>query len=86
MTGEHVKDKRCPVCGGTLESGTTTIPYVFKDESVVVIKHVPAEICGDCHEAFTSSAVTDQIVSMVQQLKNLHSEVSVISYTEYEPV
>ena len=86
MTGEHVNHKHCPVCGGALEAGETTIPYVFRDESVVVIKNVPAEICGDCREAFTSGKVTDQIVLMVQQLKNLHSEVSVISYTEYEPV
>jgi YgiT-type zinc finger domain-containing protein len=85
MTGEHANGKRCPVCGGTLEPGEATIPYVLRDQSVVVIKNVPAEICGDCHEAFTSGRVTDQIVSMVQQLKNLHSEVSVISYSEYEP-
>ena len=86
MIGEHASRKHCPVCGGTLEQGETTIPYVLKDNSVVVIKNVPAEICGDCHEAFTSGKVTDQIVLMVQQLKNLHSEVSVLSYAEYEAV
>jgi YgiT-type zinc finger domain-containing protein len=86
MTGEHVNRKRCPVCGGSLEAGETTIPYVLRDASVVVIKNVPAEICGDCREAFTSGRVTDQIVLMVQQLKKLHSEVSVISYAEYQPV
>jgi len=50
----------------------------------VVVKNVPAEICGDCHETFTSGKVTDQLVVMVQQLKQLHSEVSVISFREYE--
>jgi YgiT-type zinc finger domain-containing protein len=85
MTGEPVNGNRCPVCGGTLAPGEATIPYVLKDGSVVVIKHVPAHICGDCREAFTSGNVTDQIVAMVQQLKNLHSEVSVLSYSEYEP-
>jgi YgiT-type zinc finger domain-containing protein len=84
MVGVPEKDKRCPVCGGTLVRGEATIPYVLKDDTVVVVKHVPAEICGDCHEPFTSGKVTEQIVMMVQQLKELHSEVSVISYREYE--
>jgi YgiT-type zinc finger domain-containing protein len=86
MTGEHVSGRRCPVCGGTLEPGEATIPYVLSDQSVVIIKNVPAEICGDCREAFTSGKVTDQIVSRVRQLRTLHSEVSVISYSEYEAV
>ena len=84
MTGEPEKNKRCPVCGGSLESGDATIPYVLRDNSVVVVKNVPAEICADCREAFTSGHVTDQLVAMVRQLKELHSEVSVISYREYE--
>lgn len=44
---------------------------------------VGAEICGDCSEAFTVGEVTDHLVAMVRQLKELHSEVSVISYREY---
>ena len=84
MIGEVVKPKRCPVCGGLLEKGEATIPYVLKDDTVIVVKHVPAEICRDCHESFTSGKVTDQIVTMLQQLKELHSEVSVVSYREVE--
>jgi YgiT-type zinc finger domain-containing protein len=66
-------------------TGEATIPYVMKDGSVVVIKNVPAEICGDCREPFTSGKVTDHLVMLVEQLKELHSEVSVISYREVEP-
>ncbi len=86
MTGEPVSDKRCPVCGGALELGEATIPYVLKGDTVVVVKHVPAEICGDCHETFTPGKVTDDLVVMLQQLKELRSEVSVVSYREYELV
>jgi YgiT-type zinc finger domain-containing protein len=78
MTGVPVNNKRCPVCGGVLEEGKATIPYVLKDDTVVVVKHVPAEICADCHETFTAGKV------MLQQLKDLHSEVSVVSFREYE--
>ncbi len=83
MIGERASSK-CPVCGGMVHSGETTIPYVLEDGIVVVIKRVPAEICSDCREAFTTGAVTDQIVHILQQLKHLGSEVSVVSYAEYQ--
>ena len=70
MTGKPVNDKRCPVCGGALAQGEATIPYVLKDNTVLVVKNVPAEICGDGRDAFTAGKVTDQLVAMVQQLKN----------------
>jgi hypothetical protein len=62
----------------------TAIPYVLKDNTVVVVKNVPAEICGDCREAFTTGQMTDQLIALVQQLKELRREVSVVSYREYE--
>jgi YgiT-type zinc finger domain-containing protein len=86
MTGKLENHKRCPVCGGSLEQGEATIPYVLKDNTVIVVKNVPAEICGDCHEPFTEGKVTDQLVAMAQQLKELHSEVSVVTYREYTVV
>lgn len=84
MIGEHEKVSRCAVCGGPLAPGEATIPYVMKDGAVVVVKNVPAEICGDCREPYTSGKVTDHLVMLVEQLKELHSEVSVISYREVE--
>lgn len=84
MTGELANDKRCPVCGGRLAQGEATIPYVLKDGAVVIVKQTPAEICGDCREAFTTSAVTERLVSIVKRLRALDSEVSVVTYREIE--
>jgi len=82
MTGEP-ENKTCPICGGSMTAGTATIPYVLEKDMVIVVKNVPAEICGDCRETFTTSAITDQITSLLSQLKTLHSEVSVVSFPEY---
>ena len=84
MTSAHA-NKTCPLCGGRLEWGEATIPYVLEGDAVVVIKNVPAEVCGDCREAYTSGSVTDQIVYMLERLKGLHSEVSVLSYAQQQP-
>ncbi len=82
MIGAHEDNKgRCPICGGRLVTDQkATIPFVFEN-AVVIIKDVPAEVCASCHESYTSGNVTDRIVELLQELRSLQTEVSVISYT-----
>ena len=81
MTGKRENNDRCPICGGALQHARATIPYVLANNLVVVVKSVPARRCLECDEPFTTGQVTDQIVVMLQQLKQLNSEVSVVSFT-----
>jgi len=57
------------------------VPFFF-EESVVVIKDVSAEVCEACHEPFLAGHVTDRVMVLLDRLKQLHSEVSVITYSE----
>ena len=82
MTGE-LENSVCPTCGGQLHAGVATIPFLLSTEKVVVVKGVPAKTCGDCHEPFMSSKVTDDIMALLSQLKKLGSEVSVVSFPDY---
>ena len=68
-----------------MSPGKAMIPYILDNDVVIVVKNVPAEICGDCHETFTTGEVTDRITAMLKQSKSLPGEVSVITYSEYEP-
>lgn len=81
MTGkeENNKVKRCPLCGGAMEDGITTLPFLIA-EKVVVIRNVPAEICTDCGEADMKSHVAGEIEGLLDRLEELHSEVSIIYY------
>ena len=81
MTGERENgNERCPLCAGRLiPDQRATIPFVLED-TVIVIKDVPAEVCTSCHEPFLSGAVTDQVTERLRQLQTLAAEVSVISY------
>ncbi|MEW5719195.1 MAG: type II toxin-antitoxin system MqsA family antitoxin [Chloroflexota bacterium] len=85
MIGDQENNGRCPLCGGHLSAGTTTIPFIFADTAVLV-KQVPAQICDNCHEPFTIGVVTDRLVNLVRRVKDLHTEVSIVSYTESERV
>jgi YgiT-type zinc finger domain-containing protein len=79
MTVEREGGKRCPLCGGRLEAGRATIPFVFA-ESAILVKGVPAEICQSCHEPFVAGTETDTIVAMLDQLRSLRLEMSVASF------
>lgn len=85
MTGKPAEMTKCPTCGGPLESGKATIPYILQDNTVVVVKQVPAAICLECGEAFTTGQVTDQVLALIQQFKQLDGEVAVINYSERTP-
>ena len=81
MTGKQGKNKikRCPLCGGEMRDGTTTIPFLI-GERVAIIKDVPAEICSDCGEAYMKSSVVGKVEAVLDRLEELHSEMSVVHY------
>ena len=81
MIGKQGKQKikRCPLCGGELHDGITTAPF-FIDEKIVVIKDVPSEICSECGEPYMKSSVVDGIEALLDKLKDLQSEISVVHY------
>lgn len=86
MTGRQENANQCPFCGGRLRYGKATVPFVLQN-SVVVVKDVPAEICANCHEPLMTGAVTDELTALLRQLRAAGSEVSVVSYQrQLQPV
>ena len=81
MAGEPANHNRCPLCGWRLKKGVATIPFVL-DKGIVLIKGVPAEICQNCREPYTTGKVTDRIASLLSQMRALATEVSIINYSE----
>jgi YgiT-type zinc finger domain-containing protein len=66
MIGKHEREHKgtCPLCGGQLQEGLATLPFIF-DSTVVIVKDVPAEICEECGEPY---------------MKGMAAEISVIHY------
>lgn len=81
MTGRQEKDKvkRCPLCGGGMEDGVATLPFLTADK-IIVVKNVPAEICSDCGEAYMKSQVVGVIEKLLDRLEESQSEVSIVHY------
>jgi len=62
-----------------MESGKATVPFLLNG-TVVVVKKVPAEVCGDCQEPFMIGSVTDKIVAILNRFEFLSAEVLMMTY------
>lgn len=85
MTGELVRNSRCLLCGGRMKRGVATIPFILSN-TVIVVKDVPAEICSSCNEPYITGKVTDRITGLLNQLRSLPAEVSILSYSQLRAV
>jgi YgiT-type zinc finger domain-containing protein len=82
MIGHHEqRNGRCALCGGSLDPDQrATIPFVL-ETTIVVVKDVPAEVCDSCREPYPAGDAVDRITELLRQLRHLHTEVTVVSYT-----
>lgn len=63
---------KCAICrNGHTKPGTTTI-VLQKDQSTLVFKEVPAEICENCGEKYVSSEVNAQLLEEAHDALERH--------------
>ena len=85
MTGvngvaDTAKTGVCPMCGGMMATGgQTDIPFRMK-KGVLLVRGVPAEICGDCGEPYLDSEVMDRISEIAREFDAIETEISVVRY------
>ena len=57
---------KCPICKhGETRPGTATIT-LERNGATVVFRHVPADVCDNCGEAFHSSEITAALLSQAE--------------------
>lgn len=71
----------CFYCKGDMRPGKTTHVVNYND-CVIVIKNVPCEECDQCGEIEYSDEVMRRLESIVNGVKQLMQDVSVIDYTK----
>lgn len=71
----------CFICKGTLEK--KKVNYIVDlGETIIIIKGVPAKVCEQCGEQYFDDKTSENIEAIVNQLKRLPMEVSIVNYTE----
>lgn len=59
---------KCVICRhGETAPGTTTMTLEPDEQTVVVIRHVPAEVCDNCGEAYTDEDTTRRVMAIAQE-------------------
>ena len=70
--------KFCPLCKGKIEKSFTTFTLDL-DETIIVIRKVPAQVCTQCGEDWISDKSTQKIDEIVEQAKSNHSQVEILT-------
>ena len=70
------KSAICPLCGGALVKGTTTFTADYG--TGVVVRHVPAETCDLCGEAWVDDPVAEKLEGLVNDAKTDSRQFEVI--------
>lgn len=71
----------CFYCKGDMKPGTTTHVVNYND-CVIVIKNVPCEECDQCGEVEYSDDVMKKLDDIINSIKKLMQDVSVIDYSK----
>ena len=59
------------------------VNYVVNlEETIIIIKGVPAKVCTECGEQYFDNETSENIEKIVNQLKQISTEVTIVNYKE----
>lgn len=70
---------RCRVCGSTMATTVTDLPFKIGPFTIVIVKSLPVEQCEACSEYSLSDAVMASIDRMLEQVAP-QAELEIIRY------
>jgi len=72
---------KCFLCKGNIENKLTTF-MVDLDDCIIIVKHVPSQVCGQCGEISYSHDVTVRLEKIVSIMRVTITEIAVVNYSE----
>lgn len=71
---------KCVICKhGETQPGKVTVTF-HRNDTVVVIKEVPADVCQQCGEYYLDEATTARVLAMAEEAVKHHAEVEILRY------
>lgn len=71
----------CFMCKGELIEKKVNY-MVDLEKTIIIIKDVPAKVCDQCGERYFDDETSQNIEKIVNKLKDLSTEVTIINYKE----
>ena len=72
---------KCLICKENLVDKKVNY-FVDLENTIIIIKGVPAKVCTECGEKFYEDETAENIDRIVDKLKELSAEVTVVNYKE----
>lgn len=69
----------CFKCKNNLEDKKVNY-MVDLENTIIIIKQVPAKVCKNCSEQYFDDKTSENIEKIVNKLKELSTEVTVVNY------
>ena len=71
---------KCVICKlGEPHFGLTTVT-LQREESTIIIKDVPAQICDNCGEYYLSDVISQQVMEHAESAVKHNSEVEILRF------
>ncbi len=71
---------KCSICKfGETNKGTTTV-VLKREQSIIIIKTVPADICNNCGEYYLSEKISTLILEMAENAILNHAEIEILTF------
>ncbi|NOY73956.1 MAG: type II toxin-antitoxin system MqsA family antitoxin [Gammaproteobacteria bacterium] len=72
---------KCTICKlGETNEGLTMVT-LHREESVIVIKNVPAKVCNNCGEYYLSDDISGQVMALAEEAVNRNAKIEVLRFT-----
>lgn len=71
---------KCVLCKhGTTYSGNVTVT-LERDNCIIIIKDVPADICENCGEYYLSQNITKSVLSRAERAIDRNTEIEILRF------
>ncbi len=71
---------KCVLCKHGDTHAVESVVTLQRNETIVVIKNVPADICDNCGEFYLSSAVTQEVMARAEVAAKSGVELEILRY------
>ena len=70
----------CMICKNKTYIESKTTHVVDRSDSLIIIRNVPCLECEQCGERFYTDAVAEKLEMIVETVKSLMPEISIVDY------
>ena len=70
---------KCRICGSTMESIITTLPFKVNQETIVILKELPVLQCNKCNEYLLEDYIMERVDRLLEKA-DYNAELEIIKF------